>query len=767
MNRYWLIVWVVWQGLPVSRSGAQEAPGSVLAPFAAAPFPNDAYFGQQWYLENPNRVDGDTNSVDLNIRAAWAITRGEGTTVAIVDDGVELAHPELAPRADADLHFNFETKLKDGHPTLDSWSHGTAVAGLALAEGYNNRGMAGAAPAAQLASWVIFTTNNSARPFVPPEAMAEMFQHRSNQISVQNHSWSFPGVALVGPSAVERAAMSNAVRFGRDGKGVAMVWAAGNGRLNGRNANEDGYASNPDAIAVAAVLHNGRAAEYSNPGACVLVAGPSADSTSTNLFTTDRLGTKGYNFVTFPNSDLSDYGFGSLGFNGTSASAPLVSGVVALILSANPNLTSRDARQILIHSGRHYAKFDPDLATNGAGFAVSHNDGFGVPDAGFAVRLARAWSNRPPAVQISSKSEVAVPIPDDGLRVVVTGNDLPAALASMPALPTVGIQPDAPTASLPTAFLGKALSVPAADLHGQAALIQRGDAPFAVKIGNAAAAGAAFVILYNNVDDPNPQVPGGTDYAPLPAVFLSKANGEALQLYLAQHPEARVKVAASSAETTFNIAETLQCEQVAVRLKTSHTRRGDLRIALVSPAGTTSVLQKLNADLKPGPVDWTYYSVHHYYESSAGVWTLRVTDEAKGEQGSVLFAELQITGVPITDTDHDGLDDDWEMRHFGTLARGQSEDTDGDGYSNAREQILGTDPNGSAPTLAMRVQEWFPGFARMNWASVAGRTYELQGSADLKHWAPLGVIAGRFPVTEAFLPTGQPNSRFFQVVEKP
>jgi len=55
-----------------------------------------------------------------------------------------------------------------------------------------------------------------------------------------------------------------------------------------------------------------------------------------------------------------------------------------------------------------------------------------------------------------------------------------------------------------------------------------------------------------------------------------------------------------------------------------------------------------------------------------------------------LAASLIVNGVPITDTDHDGLDDNWEMAHFGTLAYGPKDDPDYDGYNNAFEQVLGS-----------------------------------------------------------------------------
>src|SRR6185312_6976325 len=176
---------------------------------------------------------------------------------------------------------------------------------------------------------------------------------------------------------------------------------------------------------------DGRAASYSNPGACLLVAAPGSDS-DRPIFMTDRQGSSaGYNTGAYTN-DFADYVF-SLAIFGTSFAAPQVSGLAALILSANTNLTYRDVQQVLILSSRHYDLADPGLRTNAAGFRFSHNVGYGVPDAGQAVSLARNWINRPALTSVTATVNGPIDIPDDGLRVLVSGANVPAGLASMPA----------------------------------------------------------------------------------------------------------------------------------------------------------------------------------------------------------------------------------------------------------------------------------------------------------------------------------------------
>src|SRR5262249_12008902 len=154
---------------------------------------------------------------------------------------------------------------------------------------------------------------------------------------------------------------------------------------------------------------------------------------------------------------------------------------------------------------------------------------------------------------------------------------------------------------------------------------------------------------------------------------------------------------------------------------TDHPLRGDVRITLVSPAGTRSVLQRFNGDTSAGPVDWTYYSTHHFFESTAGNWTAYFSDEAAGNTGAVHSVSLILYGVPIFDTDKDGLDDIWEIVNFSCLDETPKGDPDRDGYSNAREQIMQTGPNMSPPFI-LDFSRWNQTLARLSWPSSSNFT---------------------------------------------
>lgn len=734
------------------------------------PKPNDPLFPRQWHLENRDPNTAAPRGFDLNVRSAWPASRGAGVVVAVGDDGIELNHPDLATNLVTQLHHNFVTGSANGGPTSGSQVHATAVAGLIAARSGNARGMAGVAPLAQLASWVIFDRDGYLA--ASEEQMLDMFQYRSNAVSVQNHSWGNADVYQIELGALEDQGIDNAVQRGREGRGVVLVRSAGNLRDTGNDVNDDGYAQDPRTIAVAAVRNSGRVATYSTPGAPILVGAFSGDAAVTladgsstnypNLATTDRQGSLGYN----SGAKDADYAYDANGFSGTSGSAPLVSGLCALLLAANPTLTYRDVQQILIHAARQLDPADPDVRINGAGFAVSHNVGFGVPDAGLAVALAREWKNRPARTSVSVPNRRSADIPDDGLRLVVTGNQVPPELASIPATPSVGLHPDDPTDALPMVDAGQALSPIADDLSGKAALIQRGINRFAQKIQFAAAAGARFVVVYDNVDGAERVQMGGgeLEFQPIPAVFIGQNSGAALQEYLATAPEARVQLQLqATARFSFNVSPTLLCEQVQLNARLSHPRRSDVRITLVSPAGTRSVLHHANQD--PSALGaWVFYSTHHFYEASAGVWQVEVSDEAPGSTGRVISMDLTVYGVPIEDTDHDGLEDAWETRHFGTLAFGPSDDPDGDGFDNAREQILDWNPLAADRPLRLDLSRWDARLARLSWPASTDHTYELvRQSSVTGEKQVLGQTPGRFPELEWFVPYTEVQSQFFEV----
>lgn len=735
------------------------------------------FIDAEWPVEN---LDGNGNrlGLDLGVLSAWPFTSGEGVTVAVADGGLEMTHPELVGRLAGAPHFNFVTLSTNNpgpigggqlEPLRSLWTHGTSAAGLIAAERNNSKGMTGVAPLAQLASWLIFTTNGNS---VSDEVLMGMYTYASNTVAIQNHSWG-AGNGLRqqdGPSLLEQVGIEDAVTLGRNGRGTVMVRSAGNDRSLAACANDDGYLNSPEVITVAAVTKSGRATSYSEPGACVLVAVPGGGGdTPQGLFTLDLVGwDRGINAGIFYGGDLADYRWGVQGFIGTSAAAPLISGMAALIMSANTNLGYRDVQQILLLSSRHWDTTDPDLVTTGAGLRASHNVGFGVPNAGVAVSLARTWSNRPPLVTLTLANHQSLGIPDNGLRVEVTGTNIPPGLTSITAFPTFAPGSDDPTPYLSLVDVGFATNVPAANLTNQAALILHDGSSFGAKINNAAKAGAGFAVIYNSTNSGsfNLGLITDTDYSPIPAVFIGHSSGEGLKALFQTNASAQARLHLLTADKVFSVNSTLLCEHVGVRVRTDHPLRGDLRITLKSPQGTRSVLQHFNDDNTPGPTDWTYWTTHHFLESSAGNWTVSFADEFAGATGSVLSVSLIIRGTQITDSDHDGLDDTWEMAHFSSITYGPKDDPDGDGHGNAREQLAGTNPLVSDLLGTPDLSRWGlfgSQMMRLSWASSTQYDYQIRGGSNVTALNVITNLPGSVFESELFVPFSTAQNAFYQI----
>jgi subtilisin family serine protease/subtilisin-like proprotein convertase family protein len=716
--------------------------------YAYAPAPNDLFFGPQvanvsgqWYLENRNPTNGLPLGVDLNARGAWPYARGGGVTIAIADSGVELDHPDLVDRTTGAPHRNFITGSDDGSPVTRSGlggAHGTACAGLAAATANNELPMTGMAPEAGLASWVIVDRQGK---LTSDERLAEMFMHASEIVSVQNHSWRIPTKKQDGPGLLEDAAIQEAFSNGRAGNGVVMVRAAGNGRESGQNANDDSYANDWRVVCVGAVNSVGRATSYSQPGACLLVTAPGGggSTSESGLFTTDLKGTDGANFLGFfpPFEYLSSYLFNSLGFVGTSAAAPLVSGLTALLLEVNPKLTVRDVQQILLLSARQFDRLDPDLLSNGVGLLTSHNTGFGIPDAGEAVRWAQRWSNRPPVeIHVIPPQEALVPIPDDGLRVLITGQDIPEGLTSLRTLPSTGPFADVPIGDLPLLPAGPSDGGAVLNLTNSVAVMEFERGKVVQQIEYAARQGASFVMVYNcTIDGTNPcplrvGLPlASTDYTSIPAVFVGRTNALALLELSRTNPTVRARLQVSSAEFSIPVTNTLSLEHVRLRIQTDHPLRGDLRITLTSPSGTRSILQRLNDDTTPGPVDWIYSSTRHFYEPSRGEWKVAVSDLSPGSVGQVLSCGLILNGVSIPDTDNDGLDDEWERTFLGDLSRGPRDHVARDAYSLVRKYVSGMDPRVESAPFYLDMYRWSENLVRLSWPAGTGDDRLLSGDS--------------------------------------
>ncbi len=348
--------------------------------------PNDPMIAQQWHLKaSGSAVAGS----DVNIESAWRYgqtggVRGTGVRIGIVDDGLQTAHPDLIANVDTGNDKDWNGGDGDPNPGVDD-DHGTACAGVAGARGNNSLGVSGTAPEATLVGMRLIAAATT------DQQDAEAMTYLPDLIPIKSNSWGSidDGMSLAKIGDLTHSALVAATTSGRGGKGSIIIFAGGNGgRSSVRdNSNYDGFSNSIYTVAVGATDSLGRRADYSEPGANIVVCAPSLGSGGLGITTTDRTGTSGYNTLSGTAGDYSS------NFNGTSASTPAVAGIVALMLEKNPTLGWRDVQEILIRSAQKISPGDADWQNNSAGFHFNHNFGAGLVDATAAVTMASTWTN--------------------------------------------------------------------------------------------------------------------------------------------------------------------------------------------------------------------------------------------------------------------------------------------------------------------------------------------------------------------------------------
>lgn len=358
--------------------------------------PADTLFPQQWHLENRGGF-GLTAGADVKAPDAWDITRGSRSIrVCIIDDGVQVNHPDFNAPGKIVAPYDFGQNDPDPSPVASNDDHGTSCAGVAVAE-ENGQGVVGLAPGCAL-----MPVRSSG--MISNESIRSMFDYaRLNGADVISCSWGVSNkfFTLSTPmiNAIRRAATE-----GRGGRGCVVLFAAGNedspvdGTKNGVRVRA-GFAMHPDVIAVSASNSHDRRSHYSNYGKEIWVCAPSSGSGGRGIVTTDRTGAAGY--------QAGDYTTVN-GFGGTSSSTPLVAGLCGLILSVNPDLTSADVKEILRQTAE---KIDP---AGGNYNAEGHAEWYGWGKVKAHSAVLEAQQRLAPAAirRVSFERNPALAIPD-------------------------------------------------------------------------------------------------------------------------------------------------------------------------------------------------------------------------------------------------------------------------------------------------------------------------------------------------------------------
>ncbi|MBQ9217804.1 MAG: S8 family serine peptidase [Muribaculaceae bacterium] len=325
---------------------------------------NDPMFDQQWGLHNSDYADAD-----ISILPAWEYATGKGVKIAILDNGVDLSHQDLASNI-SDLSYDTETNTSPS--VLRSYnSHGTHCAGIAAAVKDNGVQIAGVAPNAEIVSISnsMDTTTNS--QLKRANGMVWAYLHGVDIIS---NSWRSGNKH----EAIDEA-IHDAFSYGRQGKGCVIVFASGNfsdDSLNNRNdsCNYVIYPAccNDTILAVGSIRRYGSRAATSRYGPELDLVAPGDSILSTLI------------------NNRTDYK------SGTSMACPHVAGVAALILERNSELTVNQVNSIICGNAKKISGVD---------FSVTKPDGMWNEEYGYG--LVDAYScvvNTPDTIYIQNET---------------------------------------------------------------------------------------------------------------------------------------------------------------------------------------------------------------------------------------------------------------------------------------------------------------------------------------------------------------------------
>ncbi|XP_071784447.1 neuroendocrine convertase 2-like [Asterias amurensis] len=361
---------------------------------------NDPLIPKQWFLKNTGQANGK-KGLDLNVEAAWKKGyTGKGVTIAIMDDGIDYMHDDLAPNFNLEASFDFSSNDAFPYPRYtDDWfnSHGTRCAGEVSAVADNGICGVGIAYNSKIAGIRMLD-----QPFMTDLIEASSMSHKPQLIDIYSASWGPQdnGQTVDGPRDLTLEAIANGVNKGRAGKGSIYVWASGDGGPND-DCNCDGYASSMWTVSINSAINDGRTALYD-------------ESCSSTLASTFSNGRNRHPEAGVATTDL--YGNCTLAHSGTSAAAPEAAGVFALALEANPSLTWRDIQHLTVLTSKRNQLYDDNYKwqCNGVGLEFNHLFGFGVLDAGAMVELAEKWKTVPERFHCSGATYKGVSQVPDG-----------------------------------------------------------------------------------------------------------------------------------------------------------------------------------------------------------------------------------------------------------------------------------------------------------------------------------------------------------------
>ena len=322
---------------------------------------HNSFYSDQWGLNNSSHPN-----FDINAPEAWEISTGENIKVAVTDMGFELNHPDLVDN----IYISHDCTdggdgSVNGEYVLNIDTHGTRCTGVIGAVN-NNIGVIGVAPDCELIllrrGYSIITADlDTIHYYNSSWGIAALRYAYQNGADVISNSWSIDDPSSNNHTVYD-AVLHEAYTLGRNGKGSIIVFSVGNQARNFINY----PSSSPYTIAVGAMMSNGTRANFSNYGSNLDVVAPGVDIRTTHII------------------PYGSYCYSS----GTSFAAPMVAGVAALVLSANPDLSSEEVGNVIRSTAYKLPGYS--FTTPTANGLWNDSVGYGLVDAYAAVLAVKA-----------------------------------------------------------------------------------------------------------------------------------------------------------------------------------------------------------------------------------------------------------------------------------------------------------------------------------------------------------------------------------------
>lgn len=403
-----------------SRIAPQAEPDFFIQLQKRAYIPNDPLFSNQWHLHNSGSNSSLTGSDHAHVAEAWEVLKafkdnigGKGVKIAIIDDGFDLDHEDL----NGQFLSGYDFRGQDNDPSYENsnWGadysdmHGTCCAGVIAATPDNGKGVVGACPNCKLIPVRIDLVSNNVSM---SSSGLDAFEWAANAgAEIMSNSWGpADNYGAEDMSQPLKDLVANLATGGRDGKGILIFFAAGNGDESIDAAKtKDGFAGNENVFAIGATRADGKRCIYSDYGPSLDFMTPSSDYNSQytkqydGIWTVDNTGKDGYNTGSSSQGDRN--GNYTNDFSGTSSACPLAAGITGLVLSANKNLTRDQIYQIYVETSDKVGG-----VTYSNGFNEKY--GYGRINACEAVKKALEMAGKD-VTQVTCGGEVINPGPID------------------------------------------------------------------------------------------------------------------------------------------------------------------------------------------------------------------------------------------------------------------------------------------------------------------------------------------------------------------